>query len=195
MVRARSERAHSQVLDAAATLFAGRGIDATSMDQIAASSGVSKATIYKHWPDKEKLALEVLVYVHGLDHEIPVFNSGDLRADLVAQLSHQPAPERTALKDKIMPHLIAYSARNVEFGAAWRERVSERPRAALREMLMRAIKRGQLARALDVELGIAMLMGPMLYRFIFVNRKAGQTPPAFIEQVVDAFLRAFGKSR
>ena len=36
-------------------------------------------------------------------------------------------------------------------------------------------------------------MGPLLYRFIFVNRKAGQTPPAFIEQVVDAFLRAFGK--
>ena len=91
------------------------------MDAIARASGVSKATIYNHWPDKEKLALEVLVYVHGLDHEIPVFNSGDLRADLVAQLSHQPAPERTALKDKIMPHLIAYSARNVEFGAAWRE--------------------------------------------------------------------------
>ena len=79
-------------------LFADQGIDATSMDGIAAASGVSKATIYKHWPDKEKLALEVLSYVHGLDKEVPVFNSGDTRADLIAQLNYQPAPDRSENK-------------------------------------------------------------------------------------------------
>ena len=71
MGRPRSASAHRLVLDAAANLFSDRGIDATSMDGIAAASGVSKATIYKHWPDKEKLALEVLSYVHGLDKGVP----------------------------------------------------------------------------------------------------------------------------
>jgi AcrR family transcriptional regulator len=32
-------------------LFGERGIDAASMDAIAEKSGVSKATIYKHWQD------------------------------------------------------------------------------------------------------------------------------------------------
>ena len=36
-------------------LFSERGIDATSMDAIAETSGVSKATIYKHWQDKDAL--------------------------------------------------------------------------------------------------------------------------------------------
>ena len=45
MSRSRSTRAHRQVLEAALKLFARQGIDATSMDAIAAESGVSKATI------------------------------------------------------------------------------------------------------------------------------------------------------
>ncbi|HMV48309.1 MAG TPA: helix-turn-helix domain-containing protein, partial [Blastocatellia bacterium] len=60
MARPRSAQAHEQVLEAALRLFAERGIDATSMDAIAEASGVSKATIYKHWADKNTLCLEAL---------------------------------------------------------------------------------------------------------------------------------------
>ena len=60
MVRQRSEEAHRKVVHAAIRLFAKQGIDATSMDSIADASGVSKATIYKHWEDKDALALEAL---------------------------------------------------------------------------------------------------------------------------------------
>ncbi len=55
MARPRSAQAHKKVLDAAVLLFSERGIDATSMDAIAETSGVSKATIYKHWQDKDEL--------------------------------------------------------------------------------------------------------------------------------------------
>ena len=82
MARPRSIAAHRKVLDAALNLFAERGIDATSMDAIAEASGVSKATIYKHWREKDELCLEALGYLHGVDEEPPVFDSGDLRADL-----------------------------------------------------------------------------------------------------------------
>jgi AcrR family transcriptional regulator len=55
-------------------MFADQGIDSTSMDAIASAFGVSKATIYKHWPEKDKLALEVLSYLHGIDEESPTFD-------------------------------------------------------------------------------------------------------------------------
>src|ERR1700761_8350927 len=166
MARTRSATAHRNVLEAAVKLFAERGIDATSMDAIAEISGVSKATIYKHWRDKDELCLEVLGYLHGADEEPPVFDSGDLRADLIAQLNYQPAAHRKEMKERIMPHMIAYSARNRAFGEQWRTRVLERPRAQLRDMLKRGIQRGKLVKSLDPEIGIALLMGPMLYRHV-----------------------------
>ena len=109
-----------------------QGIDATSMDSIADASGVSKATIYKHWADKDALALESLSFLHGLEEELPEFSSGDLRKDLIDSLSYAPA-HMPDLRERIMPHLIAYSARNQAFGRAWRERVINRKRSALGE--------------------------------------------------------------
>src|ERR1035438_4058020 len=127
MARPRSTHAHKKVLDAAVQLFSQRGIDATSMDSIAECSGVSKATIYKHWQDKDALILEVMGHLHGLDEERPVFDSGDLRADLIAQLSHPPAEERKDVKERILPHLMAYGARHRAFGEQWRGRAIEPP--------------------------------------------------------------------
>src|ERR1700761_7953495 len=149
MARTRSATAHRNVLEAALKLFAERGIDATSMDAIAEISGVSKATIYKHWRDKDNLCLELLGYVHGTDEELPVFDSGDLRADLIAQLNYQPAAHRKEMKERLMPHLMAYSARNRTFGEQWRARVLERPRTQIRDMLKRYVQRGKLVKSLD----------------------------------------------
>ena len=58
MARTPSKQAHNKVLEASLELFAEQGIDATSMDAISEASGVSKATIYKHWKDKGDLALK-----------------------------------------------------------------------------------------------------------------------------------------
>src|SRR5258708_20335318 len=103
MTRPRSARAHGQVLDAALKLFAARGVDGTSMDAIAAASGVSKATIYKHWPDKNALCLEVMAGLHGAHAEPPDVDSGDLRPDLIPILSPKPPPRHHALPIRPLP--------------------------------------------------------------------------------------------
>jgi len=194
MARPRSIQAHRKVLEAAAELFAQQGIDATSMDAIAESSGVSKATIYKHWPDKDALCLEVLGYVHGLDEKPPVFDSGDFRTDLIDQLRYQPAANRKEMKDKIWPHLMAYSARNRAFGDAWRAKVLEPARIGLTASIKRGEKLGVLKPGIDPEIGIALLLGPMMYRHIFAQRLGRNAPKDLEVHVVDAFLTAFAKS-
>lgn len=192
MARPRSITAHRKVMEAALNLFAERGIDATSMDAIAEASGVSKATIYKHWRDKDQLCLEVLGYLHGMEEDAPVFDSGNLRADLISQLNYQPTVHHKEMKERIMPHLIAYSARNRAFGDQWRARVLEKPRTQLRDMLKRGMQRGSLVKSLDPEIGITLLIGPMLYRHIFENRFSGKLPSNLAAHVVDAFLAAYG---
>lgn len=191
MARPRSALAHKKVLHAAVELFSERGIDATSMDAIAERAGVSKATIYKHWPDKDSLCLEVMGHLHGLDEERPVFDSGDFRADLIAQLQYQPAADRQAMREKMTPQMIAYASRNATLGTAWRARVIEPARVALAEMLKRGEKRGVLRPGIDPEVGVALLLGPLIFRHVF-NAKAGRKSPKDLEvQVADAFLAAF----
>jgi AcrR family transcriptional regulator len=194
MGRPRSAEAHHKVVQAAIRLFARRGIDSTSMDSIANASGVSKATIYKHWEDKDALALEALSYLYGLDEEFPEFASGDLRKDLIDSLSYAPAhmPE---LRERIMPHLIAYSARNQAFGRAWRERAINRRRSALAKVFKRGVAQGTLEKHLDADFSTALLFGPVLYHYVFDTYVAGkrssaEPPIGFIEQVVDAFLKS-----
>lgn len=191
MARQRSEQAHTKVLEAALTLFADRGIAATSMDAISAESGVSKATIYKHWSDKDQLVLEVLSYLHGLDREPPEFHTSDLRADLIAQLSYERNEDRAALKQRIMPHMVAYSTTNEVFGEAWRNLVVGRRRQELYKLIQRGIDKRELDPTLDFELAFALLFGPLAYRYVFVDGKKGRPPMPFLEGVVDAFLKVF----
>src|SRR6476619_4612865 len=127
MGRPRSASAHARVLETAGQLFAERGIDGTSMDAIAEASGVSKATIYKHWPDKRALCLEVMSSLHDFDSLPPFEPTVDVRSDLVAFLSRQPPRPRTELRSRLMPHLMAYAVRNPAFGRAWRAQAIDPP--------------------------------------------------------------------
>src|SRR5947209_10477596 len=113
MPRGRSTSAHQKVLNAAIQLIAEQGIEATSMDAIARESGVSKATIYKHWTDKDALLLDLIAEVNEL-HTRPKFDSGNTRADMIAVLSYRPL-EKTNIRERIMPHFIAYSASHAAF--------------------------------------------------------------------------------
>ncbi|HEV3117001.1 MAG TPA: TetR/AcrR family transcriptional regulator [Gemmataceae bacterium] len=189
MARPRSAHAHGQVLDAALALFAERGIDATSMDAIAEASGVSKATIYNHWPDKDALCLEAMAHLLGPEQLRPACDTGDVRADMIALLSYEPPHRRHDLRMRLMPHLWAYAARNPSFGKAWRQRVFEPPRAQLTQLLERAIAQGQLPRSLDRALALALLLGPLMYCRIW-ERMQGEVPANLAEQVVAAFWTA-----
>jgi AcrR family transcriptional regulator len=194
MARTRSARAHEDVLAAALELFAARGIDATSVDAIAEASGVSKATIYKHWPDKDALCLEVMVWVHGRDRAQTDVDTGDLRADLIRILSHQPPEEHTEARSRLMPHLMAYGVRNPSFGKAWRARVLEPPRAELTNVLQQAVARGLLPRGLVIDVAIAQLFGPMMYAHV-LTLIDHDSPAGIRELVVDAFMRSYGAAQ
>jgi AcrR family transcriptional regulator len=189
MARQRSARAHQDVLNAALKLFAERGIDRTSMDAIAEMSGVSKATIYKHWADKEELLLEAMAYLSGL-RERPVFNSGDTQADLIAVLAHKPPRDRARMQKRIMPHFMAYAVNNPKFGQTWRRMVTQPPREQIMRLLRSGIEKHELAPDLDYVLGAGLLLGPMLY-FHILKFPEARAPKDLPKQVVGAFWRAF----
>lgn len=191
MARSRSASAHKKVLRAVLELVADRGIDATSMDAVAAKSGVSKATIYKHWADKDALLLEMMLEAHGL-RERPNFDTGRTRSDMADVLSYRP-PEDGGLRERIMPHLVAYSATRKEFGMAWRNMAMDPPRKELTLLIKKGISKGELDAKVNLELALAVLLGPALYGQIFLKRTDREVlPRPLAEFVVDVFWARFG---
>ena len=168
MARTRSAEAHSRVLEAALELFVDRGIESTTMDALAEASGVSKATIYKHWPEgKEPLLMELLLVISGAATEGDEQHTGVLVDDLTRVLCDKPRNDRPEEKNRLMPQMIAYSATHAEFGKAWRARVMEVPRRRLRHILEQAIHNGRLPASLDLKICIALLIGPLIFIHIF----------------------------
>ncbi|WP_233552705.1 TetR/AcrR family transcriptional regulator [Jiangella rhizosphaerae] len=58
--RADAARNRVAVLDAAARLFAERGVDGVTMDAVAAAAGVGKGTVFRRFGDKAGLAVALL---------------------------------------------------------------------------------------------------------------------------------------
>ena len=190
MARTRSNEVHRRMVQAALRLFAERGFESTSMDAIAREAGVAKPTLYNHWADKEALMMEVMLYVNGISDERRELDSGDVVEDLAWILTRRPPDEFEELRSRMMPGLITYSATHPEFGVAWRNNIMEPARKALAKALKRGIKRGQLSSGLDIDVSICLLLGPMLYRHIFLG-KAKIDIDELGREAAEAFGRAF----
>jgi hypothetical protein len=73
------------------------------------------------------------------------------------------------------------------------------PRKELRRLLKAAIAKGELSPELDAEVSLALLLGPIIYWFVFLRQQtvdprvlADADPRVLAEKVVEAFWRAFG---
>jgi TetR/AcrR family transcriptional regulator of autoinduction and epiphytic fitness len=84
-----TDRKRRAVIGAAIEEFLAAGFDATSMDRIAARAGVSKRTVYNHFPSKEALFAAILRQLWDASHmgEAPAYRADQpLRAQLLALL-------------------------------------------------------------------------------------------------------------
>ncbi|MFJ3761079.1 ScbR family autoregulator-binding transcription factor [Streptomyces sp. NPDC090080] len=66
----RGKRSRRSILEAAAQVFDERGYDAASTNEILARTGLTRGSLYHHFPSKEAIAL-ALVQAHGEALEVP----------------------------------------------------------------------------------------------------------------------------
>ena len=80
---ARVLRTRNDILRAAIDVLTEEGLDAVTHHRLAEVSGYSRATIYKHWPNRAALFIDAFSSRPTGAHSVP---TGDLRADLIAEL-------------------------------------------------------------------------------------------------------------
>jgi AcrR family transcriptional regulator len=189
MSRTPSKAAHDQVLKAALHLISERGIEATSMDAIAAEAGVSKATVYKHWPTKDALLIEV---IENLSEKFPEFDSDDPKADLRSFLRYLAQSRKREEMGRIWPRVISYAITNPEFAKALAHFSFAPRRRQIARILKRAAKRGELQGEIDSDLAMDMLIGPLMHRRFMDHRSI---PVELADQVTDYFWKTFSPKR
>lgn len=90
----RSAQKRRAILEAATGVFLKSGYLGTNMDEIAALSGVSKQTVYKHFSSKEALFVEIVSSLTNATGDLvhnaaPQLKDGELEAYLVAYAHRQ----------------------------------------------------------------------------------------------------------
>ncbi|MGH3287014.1 MAG: TetR/AcrR family transcriptional regulator [Streptosporangiaceae bacterium] len=164
-------------------LLASRGLDAMSIEEVAARAGVGKATIYRRWSSKGLLALDA--FVTSFAEQQPLPDTGTLRGDLIAALTAWVLAVTRTSMGPLLTGLIAEAQHDPSLRAAWRERVLEPLRSQRRIMLDRAIARGEIPATVDQEAVLDLFFGAAEHRLLL-----GHLPLTddFIREVVDVIL-------
>ncbi|HEX4017565.1 MAG TPA: TetR/AcrR family transcriptional regulator [Frankiaceae bacterium] len=153
--RPRSEQRSAAVLAAALDEIAERGIAGMAIESVAARAGVSKATIYRRWPDKIALALSALGSLPELvvpDTGVLIDDLRQLRRDLLDVVARSNLAE-------VLPALLAERRRSGH-GDSIRRYVESRSRA-FAIVIERAIARGELHSSLSVDLIAHAISSPL----------------------------------
>jgi AcrR family transcriptional regulator len=161
--RPRSLRAQQAALTAARELLAEGGLPAATIDAISARSGVSKATIYKHWPSRIAVAAEAFGVEMG--DAVPLPDTGNALEDLseqvrrVSDFYHSPS-------GVIFAQLLAACVTDPEGSRYFREFFLASRREAVAQLWRRAVERGEVDAGIDVETATDILFGPLIFRLL-----------------------------
>ena len=187
--RPRSEKARHAILDAAAELLLLRGLGAVSMDAVAERAGVSKATIYRWWPSKERLALEALLESAATGSSPR--DTGSLRGDLISLVRPWVREIRRRPYGRVIAALVTEAQSDPEFASDYRRYFVENRRAPMRAAFERAIARGEAPADLDVEVALDLIYGPVYHRLLH-----GHAPitDRFAARVIDLALAGILRS-
>jgi len=181
--RPRSDRIHRAILDATRDLLVERGFTRLRLEAVASRAGVARATIYRRWPSKEALALDLLLEL--ADPYLAVEETGDTREELRAVVTNAIRGLTETELGPVMRALISQIAANPAIGDPFRATVVAARREQVIRVVERGMGRGDLRPDTDPSTATELLVGPVYFRLVFGGRLDG----AFADQVVDGFLR------
>ena len=178
MISARVRRSRERVLTTAVDLLSESGVSGFTVEEVANRSGVAKTTIYRHWPSREALVLDAASRISA---EVQAPDTGSVADDATAILTDLAHLLATTGWSSVVPSIVDAVERDPEF-AAMHGMIQRGHAAALREVLNRAIERGQLPSETDVSHVISTLIGPLYYRHWFTH---APTDYGFIQTIVE----------
>jgi AcrR family transcriptional regulator len=167
-----ADEVRADVFRVVGEILLGEGIADLTFERVARLSGVSKTTLYKWWPSKGALALDG--YFHAVESALTFPDTGDIEADLTAQLRSFVHVLTRTRAGRVIAELIGQAQTDPDLSAALLERYSGPRRLLAVEAMRRAQERGQLRADVDPEILVDQLWGACYHRLLLPNLPLGE---------------------
>jgi AcrR family transcriptional regulator len=179
--------------DALLAELAACGYARTSMEAIARRAGVGKAALYRRWPSKDAMVIDLLGRAVR-ENVLPTPDTGSLRGDLAEFLAGLYCQLSHPLVVAIGPSLLAEIATRSQLGDQLLEVVREPRRAVARAILRNAIERGEVPEDLHADVAIDLIAGPLALRVLILGEVSNDYLAALVP-AIEAALRSAGQPR
>ncbi|MFE9533889.1 TetR/AcrR family transcriptional regulator [Streptomyces sp. NPDC006691] len=190
--RPRSEAVERQILEAVIKLLEeGVSLADLSIERVARTAGVGKATIYRRWAGKEELFVEV---VQSMESPTPPLPGHSLRGDLIAMVENVRQRGAAKRSSALLHNVFAQMQSYPKLWCKYHSTVIDPRRELFDEVLRRGIATGELRAGLDLDMAGDLFVAPMLVRTMM--RPDTELPgPEFAERIVDAVLEGLRPAR
>ena len=111
----------ADLLEAAARVFARRGLNGASVDDVAAEAGYTSGAVYSNFAGKEELVATLLSQSPGTMADLSMFGTDEPFAEQVRAFGRSIAADFDAKDTAKQAELIAYAVRNKRAGAVYRK--------------------------------------------------------------------------
>src|SRR3954469_15896921 len=143
-------KTRDRALSATRRILRREGYARLTMERVAAESGVAKTTLYRRWPTKAALCMELYLEVAGRELRDP--DTGEVARDLKDICAAVVRLQTRTIAGPAFIGLLAEAHINPDLGPAFWAEFAERRRMVTRRVLARAIQRGQIRADVDVEI-------------------------------------------
>jgi AcrR family transcriptional regulator len=163
-VVSRKARVRNAVLSAAAGVLRADGYAGLTMERVAAESGVAKTTLYRTWPTKAALCMDLYLDVAARELRDP--DTGDVARDLKSIAETVINLQKRTVAGPAFIGLIAEAQISPDTRSAFLAEFAEKRRELTRTVLRRAIDRGEIAGGTDIDLVIDVIGGATMFRLL-----------------------------
>lgn len=177
--RPRSEKTKSDILNASYELLIEKGFAEITVEKIAERANVSKATIYKWWPNKAAVVMDG--FLNATNVELPIPDTGSAIEDMFIQVDNF-VKFLTSRKGNVITEIIAEGQYDPKLADIYRKAYFTPRRSISKQILERGILRGELRKDLNIEVSIDLIWGPVFYRLLITGEKIDVT---FIKEIID----------
>jgi AcrR family transcriptional regulator len=179
--RPRNPELDDAAIKAAIELVVQDGYPALTMERIAVRASVSRAALYRRWPNKVELVVDAIESLVKAQGALP--DTGQLRQDIIEFLG---SLVRNRLADmEAYEALIAAAMGDPELGNRCRDTLLVRFSDSFRTIATRAVGRGELPANTDIELLADVVPALALYRAQTTGQRLDEE---FIDRIADQFF-------
>lgn len=185
----RIKRTQQAILQGASAVMLEQGVSGFTVDQVVKRTGIALSTVYRHWRTRDELLAATIVF-SGSPKTVP--NTGSARDDIkeFLALRRRHIEEHWDANLQSLSGIIEAGRMNSNLLGAVTH-VLEEVNAAIKSILKRGQKRGEIRKDLDLAVAADIILGAFIVRNGY---RGASTNDADADTIINTIIDGIGMS-